>query len=57
MYFNGDQDEDAITYLSLANMLVHELRPKAITVAEDVSGYPGIASPFKDGGLGRNNFV
>ena len=52
MYFNGDQDEDAITYLSLANILTHEINPNAITIAEDVSGMPGMASPFEDGGLG-----
>ncbi|PKP32714.1 MAG: 1,4-alpha-glucan-branching enzyme [Bacteroidetes bacterium HGW-Bacteroidetes-16] len=52
MYFNGDQDEDALTYLSLANMLVKEINNKAITVAEDVSGMPGIASPYQDGGVG-----
>ena len=52
MYFNGDQDEEAIVYLSMANLLVHEMSNKALTVAEDVSGYPGIASPFADGGMG-----
>ncbi|NOY49564.1 MAG: 1,4-alpha-glucan-branching enzyme [Chlorobi bacterium] len=52
MYFNGDQDEDALTYLALANILTHELNPNAITIAEDVSGMPGIASPFEDGGIG-----
>ena len=52
MYFNGDQDEDALTYLALANILTHEVNPKAITIAEDVSGMPGIASPFTDGGIG-----
>ena len=52
MYFNSDQDEDALTYLSLANILTHEINPNAITIAEDVSGMPGMASPFEDGGLG-----
>lgn len=52
MYFNNDQDEDALTYLALANMLTHEVNPNAITIAEDVSGMPGIASPFEDGGIG-----
>lgn len=52
MYFNNDQDEDALTYLTLANILIHEINPNAITVAEDVSGLPGIASPFEDGGVG-----
>ncbi|MDR2586577.1 MAG: alpha amylase C-terminal domain-containing protein [Prevotellaceae bacterium] len=51
-YFDGNQDEDAITYLSLANHLVHECNPNAITIAEDVSGMPGLAAPFSDGGLG-----
>jgi len=52
MYFNNDQDEDALTYLALANILIHEVDPNAITIAEDVSGMPGIASPFDDGGIG-----
>lgn len=52
MYFNNDQDEDALTYLALANILTHEINPNAITIAEDVSGMPGIASPFEDGGIG-----
>jgi 1,4-alpha-glucan branching enzyme len=52
MYFNNEQDEDALTYLALANILTHEVNPNAITIAEDVSGMPGIASPFEDGGVG-----
>ena len=52
MYFNNDQDEDALTYLALANILTYEVNPNAITIAEDVSGMPGIASPFEDGGIG-----
>ena len=52
MYFNNEQDEDALTYLTLANILTHEINPNAITIAEDVSGMPGIASPFEDGGVG-----
>ena len=52
MYYDGSQDEDALTYLTLANILTHEINPFAITVAEDVSGMPGIASPYEDGGYG-----
>lgn len=52
MYFNDDQDEDALTYLALANILTHEINPNAISIAEDVSGMPGIASTFEDGGIG-----
>ena len=51
-YFNGHQDDNAICYLTLANALIHEVKPKAITIAEDVSGMPGLAAPFKDGGYG-----
>ena len=51
-YFDGGQDEDALTYLGLANILVKEINPKAITIAEDVSGMPGLAAPLKDGGIG-----
>ncbi|WP_303641965.1 alpha amylase C-terminal domain-containing protein [uncultured Duncaniella sp.] len=51
-YYDGGQDTDAIVYLTLANLLIHEVRPKAITIAEEMSGMPGLAIPFKDGGIG-----
>ena len=51
-YFNGHQDDNAICYLTLANILIHEVNPNAITIAEEVSGMPGLAAPFKDGGYG-----
>ncbi|MFA6125929.1 MAG: alpha-amylase family glycosyl hydrolase [Bacteroidales bacterium] len=51
-YFNAGVDEDALIYLALANKLIHEINPAAITIAEDMSGLPGIASPVADGGLG-----
>ncbi len=51
-YYNGRQDDNAICYLTLANILIHEVNPKAITIAEEVSGMPGLAAPFKDGGYG-----
>ena len=51
-YFNGHQDDNAICYLTLANLLIHEVRSRAITIAEEVSGMPGLATPFKDGGYG-----
>ena len=51
-YFDAGVNRDAITYLKLANRLVHSLRPDAVTIAEDVSGMPGIAEPEGDGGLG-----
>ena len=51
-YFGPNVDEDAITYLKLANLLTHRLRPEAVTIAEDVSGMPGMARPVPEGGLG-----
>ncbi len=51
-YFNGHQDDNAICYLTLANQLIHEVNPKAITIAEEVSGMPGLAAPFESGGYG-----
>ena len=51
-YYNGSQDTNAITYLTLANKLIHEINPSAITIAEEMSGMPGLAVPFKDGGIG-----
>ena len=51
-YYNGNEDDNAIAYLTLANMVIHEVHPKAITIAEEVSGMPGLAAPFKDGGYG-----
>ncbi len=51
-YYNGHQDTNAITYLTLANLLIHEVNPNAITIAEEMSGMPGLATPVKDGGIG-----
>ncbi len=51
-YFNGAQDTDAMCYLMLANKLIHEVNPNAITIAEDMSGMPGLAMPFEEGGYG-----
>ncbi len=51
-YYDGGQDVDAITYLTLANLLIHQIKPSAITIAEEMSGMPGLAIPFKDGGIG-----
>ncbi len=51
-YFDNTVDEDAYTYLTLANKLIHNLRPGAVTIAEDISGMPGLAVPFSSGGAG-----
>ena len=51
-YFDASVDEDATAYLTLANKVIHAVHPDAITVAEDVSGMPGLAAPLEDGGCG-----
>ncbi len=51
-YFGNEVNRDAITYLTLANKLVGEVKPSAITIAEDVSGMPGMAIAIEDGGIG-----
>ena len=51
-YYNGHEDDNAIVYLTLANVLIHQVNKNAITIAEEVSGMPGLAAPFEDGGYG-----
>ena len=51
-YFNQGVDENAVTYLALANILVKEMDPNAFTIAEDVSGMAGLAAPLAAGGVG-----
>ena len=52
MYFDGGQDNDALIYLKLANKLLHMIRPSAISIAEEMSGMPGIACSIDSGGTG-----
>ncbi len=52
MYFDGSMDDDAWVYLQMANRVIHEVRPDAITIAEDVSGMPGVAASAEDCGIG-----
>ena len=51
-YFSQNTDTEAITYLQLANELIREVNPDAITIAEDMSAMPGMCLPIKDGGIG-----
>jgi len=51
-YFKGEEDVEALTYLTLANRLIHDIKPQAICVAEEMSGYPGLAGKVEDGGIG-----
>lgn len=51
-YFDAGVDENAVTYLGLANLLIRQIKPEAVTIAEDVSGMAGLAAPFEAGGVG-----
>lgn len=51
-YFTDGPDEDAILYLGMATTLIHELRPGAMIVAEDMSGMSGLCRPTVEGGVG-----
>lgn len=51
-YFKDGVDWDAVRYLQLANTLIHEIKPNAITIAEDMSGMPGTCQAIEEGGLG-----
>lgn len=51
-YFKYDVDWDTVTYLQLANELTHALNKNFISIAEDVSGMPGLCRTTKDGGIG-----
>lgn len=51
-YFNHNLDRDALVYVALANKMAHTLGKKVVTIAEDVSGMPGLAAPLEHGGFG-----
>ena len=51
-YFTPNIDDEAIVYFKLANQLIHDLNPHALSIAEDMSGLPGLAAPLSTGGLG-----
>jgi len=51
-YFGDGVDNDAVTYLQLANKLIHNVDNQNVTIAEDVSGMPGLCAPIDDGGIG-----
>jgi len=51
-FFTEGVEFDAVTYLQLANTLIHQLNPDYISIAEEVSGMPGLCKPIEDGGIG-----
>ncbi len=53
-YFSLNTNTEAVTYLQLANELIHSINKNALTVAEDMSGMPGMCLKISDGGIGFN---
>lgn len=51
-YFGLGVDTESLIYLMLANDMLHTLHPDVITVAEEVSGMPGLCRPVAEGGTG-----
>jgi 1,4-alpha-glucan branching enzyme len=51
-YFMHGVEWDALIYLQLANKLIHSVYPEAVSIAEDVSGMPGLCKAINDGGIG-----
>ncbi|UYV60113.1 GBE1, partial [Cordylochernes scorpioides] len=51
-YFGLNTDTESLVYLMLANHMVHTFYPRAITIAEDVSGMPALCRPVAEGGTG-----
>jgi len=51
-YFSLNTDIEAVNYLQFANDLIKEIKPDAISIAEDMSGMPGMCLPVADGGIG-----
>lgn len=51
-YVSENVDLDALTYLKMANELAHAVQPGAVTIAEDMSAFPGLAAPIHEGGIG-----
>lgn len=51
-YFSLNTDVEALTYLQFANELIKLIRPDGISIAEDMSGMPGMCLPIEAGGIG-----
>lgn len=51
-YFGLNGDTESIVYMMLANYTLHKFYPEVVTIAEEVSGMPGICRPIDEGGQG-----
>lgn len=51
-FFVNDIELDSLTYLQLANEVCHDFNRHSLTIAEDVSGMPGLCRTPQEGGIG-----
>lgn len=51
-YFREGVDWDAVLYMQLANTVIHHFKQNCLSIAEEVSGMPGLCRPLDEGGLG-----
>lgn len=51
-YFGEEVNNSALLYLQLANKLMNITRKNTLSVAEDMSGNPGLCRKIEDGGVG-----
>lgn len=51
-YYGLNVDIEGVVYLMLANHMLHKFYPEIVTIAEDVSGMPGVCRPVPEGGIG-----
>ena len=51
-YFRDGVDWDAVLYMQLANTVIHKFKQNCLSIAEEVSGMPGLCRPIEEGGLG-----
>ncbi len=51
-YYDANVDTEATTYFTLANKLMKQVKPHSVSIAEDMSGMPGLAVPATHGGIG-----
>ncbi|NLD49491.1 MAG: 1,4-alpha-glucan-branching enzyme [Clostridiaceae bacterium] len=51
-YFSMNTHVEALTYLQFANELIKEVKPASISIAEDMSGMPGMCLPIEYVGIG-----
>jgi len=51
-YYSLNTNVDARVYLMLANELIHKVNKKAISIAEEMSGMPGMCLPLIKAGFG-----